>query len=144
MANDGAVNGEDHGDTSEPTPLCPNCLQPVTPRSYYCPACGSTDAVNPLTTYMPWESLRFDYGGYGKLWRLMMRRRRPAWQTVMLALFLLLTAPIAIPLFVVSAIIYGRSGDEPVRWKVLWTVLAVSSVGILLWLVIWYRPHYWY
>jgi hypothetical protein len=150
MANEEAENIQKHQESSEPddktqesTPLCPNCLNPVDPLLYYCQACGSTDVVNPLTTYMPLPSLRFDYGGYGKLWRLMMRRRRPAWQTAVLALFLLLTAWIAIPLFVVPAIIYGRSGEVPVRWKVLWTVLAVSAVGALLWLFIWYGPQYW-
>lgn len=65
-----------------------------------------------------------------------MRRRRPVWQTVLLALILLVAAPIAIPLFVVSAIIYGKSGDEPVRWKVLWTVLAVIAAVLLAWLAL--------
>jgi hypothetical protein len=145
MTNDEAENTEKRQESSEPddntreaTPLCPNCLNPVDPLLYYCQACGSTDAVNPLTTYMPLPSLRFQYGGYGKLWRQMMRGRRPAWQTAMLTLILIVAAPIAIPLFVVSAIIYGRSDDEPVRWKVLWTVLAVIAVIILLWLAISY------
>jgi hypothetical protein len=131
---------EDEADsTQEEIPLCPNCLEPVEPRSYYCPNCGSTDAVNPLTTYMPWESIRFEYGGYGKLWRIMMRRSKSAWKTVLLTLVLIVAAPVAIPLFVASAIIYGKSSTEQFRSKAFWTVVAVgviiAGICVCFWLM---------
>ncbi|MCE5185641.1 MAG: hypothetical protein LLF76_05900 [Planctomycetaceae bacterium] len=50
-------------------PLCPNCLTPCSPHDYYCPNCGSNSPVNPLATYMPLQSIRFEAGVYGQLWR---------------------------------------------------------------------------
>lgn len=126
----------------EEVPLCPNCLEPVNPLLHYCRACGSTDAINPLTTYMPWESLRFEYGGYGKLWRMIVQRRRPAWQTALLVLILLVAAPIAIPLFVVAAIVYRKPLGMRFRWSAIFTAAAVTAVAILAWIT--FRYGWWF
>ena len=50
-------------------PVCPNCLEPCDPQVHYCPKCGSNDPINPMASYMPLESVRFQAGFYGKLWR---------------------------------------------------------------------------
>ena len=50
-------------------PVCPNCFEPCDPLVHYCPKCGSNDPVNPMASYMPLESVRFQAGFYGKLWR---------------------------------------------------------------------------
>lgn len=59
---------EDKDLNQEPLPLCPNCLTPCSPHDYYCPNCGSNSPINPLATYMPLESIRFEAGLYGRLW----------------------------------------------------------------------------
>lgn len=50
-------------------PLCPACLEPCDPLNNYCPNCGSNEAVNPLASYMPFESIRFETGVIGKMWQ---------------------------------------------------------------------------
>lgn len=49
-------------------PVCPNCLEPCDPLANYCPNCGSNEAINPLTPYLPFEGIRFVAGVYAKLW----------------------------------------------------------------------------
>jgi hypothetical protein len=48
-------------------PLCPRCLQPCHPLQYYCTNCGCNEAINPLTTYMPYIRIRFNIGIFIKL-----------------------------------------------------------------------------
>ncbi len=66
----GAVGEPDEqAEMGQAKPLCPNCLRPVDPRAYYCPYCGSNEAINPLASYMPFVRIRFMVGMVGKLWR---------------------------------------------------------------------------
>jgi len=50
-------------------PVCPNCFEPCDRLDYYCKKCGSDSPVNPTASYMPLESVRFQAGFYGNLWR---------------------------------------------------------------------------
>lgn len=50
-------------------PVCPNCLESCNPLDYYCPHCGSNEAINPLASYLPFIDLRLRIGMIGKLWR---------------------------------------------------------------------------
>ncbi len=50
-------------------PLCPRCLQPCDPHQYYCTNCGCNEAINPLTTYIPYVRIRFNIGILIKLYR---------------------------------------------------------------------------
>ena len=50
-------------------PVCPNCFEPCDPLDNYCPNCNSNEVINPLASYMPFESIRFKAGIFGKLWR---------------------------------------------------------------------------
>ncbi|GEM_PF-899806 len=59
----------EHELADDAMPLCPQCLKPCDPLNYYCPNCGSNEAVNPLSTYMPFVELRFNTGMAGKAWR---------------------------------------------------------------------------
>lgn len=59
---------EDEDLNQPPLPLCPNCLTPCSPRDYYCPHCGSNEALNPLASYMPFVRIRYEAGLYGRLW----------------------------------------------------------------------------
>jgi len=42
-------------------PLCAKCLKPCKPLQYYCDKCGSYDAINPLTPYIGFVNIRFNY-----------------------------------------------------------------------------------
>jgi hypothetical protein len=68
-----------------PQPVCPNCLTPCSPLDYYCPHCGSNEALNPLASYMPFVRLRFTTGLAGRLWD---RSRKAG--TILWAIFYLL------------------------------------------------------
>lgn len=57
------------------TPLCPNCLKPVDPKQYYCPYCGSNEAINPLATYMPLVRIRHNYDIFITMWHKLWRGR---------------------------------------------------------------------
>ncbi|MHC4883152.1 MAG: hypothetical protein ACYSOH_05700 [Planctomycetota bacterium] len=49
-------------------PVCPVCLEPCDPLGNYCPNCDSNEAINPLASYLPFESIRFKAGMFGKMW----------------------------------------------------------------------------
>lgn len=50
-------------------PLCLRCLKPCHPLQYYCDKCGSTNAVNPLTPYIGFVNIPFNYGIFITMWR---------------------------------------------------------------------------
>jgi len=53
-------------------PLCPKCLTPCHPLQYYCHNCDSNEAINPLSSYMPFVRIRFNVGMVAKAWREML------------------------------------------------------------------------
>ncbi len=50
-------------------PLCLKCLKPCHPLQHYCDSCDSNDAINPLTPYMAFVNIRFNYGIFLTIWR---------------------------------------------------------------------------
>src|SRR3972149_8917869 len=50
-------------------PLCPKCLTPCHPLQYYCHNCGSNQAINPLTPYIGFVNIRFNYDIFLTMWR---------------------------------------------------------------------------
>jgi hypothetical protein len=50
-------------------PVCPRCFTPCPPLQYYCPHCGSNDAINPLTPYIAFLNIRFNYDIFCTMWR---------------------------------------------------------------------------
>ena len=68
-------------------PLCPNCLEPCDPSLYYCDKCGSSLPINPLASYMPFVNIRFNYGGFVRLWKKIWRN--PAMPVILKIFYLL-------------------------------------------------------
>ena len=52
-------------------PLCHNCLAPCDRLQYYCHNCDSTEPINPLAAYIPFVRLRFHYGIFCNMWRML-------------------------------------------------------------------------
>ena len=50
-------------------PLCLKCLKPSHPLQHYCDNCDSNAVINPLTPYIPFLNIRFNYGGFCTMWR---------------------------------------------------------------------------
>ena len=110
-----AFDGEHFGDINDDRldkdslPLCLNCLKPCEPRQYYCPNCSSNDTINPLSPYMPFVNIRFNYGFYGRMWRTIWYRSDASiLLRVSCLLLTFLFAPLLIfvglPLFLVNRI----------------------------------------
>jgi hypothetical protein len=43
-------------------PVCFKCLRPCDRLQYYCGVCGSSEAINPLASYMPFVRIPFNIG----------------------------------------------------------------------------------
>ena len=50
------------------SPLCLKCLKPCHPLQYYCPYCDSNDVINPLTPYIAFVNIRFNYSIFLIMW----------------------------------------------------------------------------
>lgn len=50
-------------------PVCLKCLKLCHPLQHYCNECDSNDAINPLTPYMPFLNIRFNYDIFLTMWR---------------------------------------------------------------------------
>ena len=97
-------------------PVCPNCLEPCGPLDYYCPHCGSNEALNPLASYMPFVDLRFRIGMVGKLWRKTWHKETPLLdRAIYIGLFVLffpLLLLVGIPCLIFE--IFGSKQAPPV------------------------------
>jgi hypothetical protein len=56
-------------DLGDSWPVCPKCFTPCHPLQNYCEHCDSNQAINPVATYVPFVNIRFNYGGFGIMWR---------------------------------------------------------------------------
>ena len=50
-------------------PVCMKCFKPCHPLQYYCDKCDSNDAINPLTPYIGFVNIRFNYGIFLTMWQ---------------------------------------------------------------------------
>jgi hypothetical protein len=76
-------------------PLCPACLRPVeTSLYYYCPYCGSSEPINPLTAYMPWVRLRYMYSIFGTMWRKLWQGKTNPFLAAVFVVLIFALAPI--------------------------------------------------
>lgn len=64
---DGKVDNDFIPDDARP--VCPRCLKPCHPLQHYCNNCDSNDAINPLTPYIAFVNIRFNYGIFITMWR---------------------------------------------------------------------------
>lgn len=83
--------GGDKAVSAEEVPICPNCMKPCDPRSYYCPNCNSNEVINPLASYMPFTRIRFTTGVFVKLCKRIYRmRRKTRWAIVLLVIVIII------------------------------------------------------
>ncbi|HUW18678.1 MAG TPA: hypothetical protein VMW16_05195 [Sedimentisphaerales bacterium] len=133
--NGGAEQLDKAFSLAEAWPVCPKCLTPCHPRQNYCSNCDSNQAINPLATYMPLEEIRFNYGGFGIMWRKVWYDKETAIAVKLLyCVVLILFAPI---IFVLGlpVLLTGKIKDSRLQKA---TMLAVYSILILLlisWLI---------
>ena len=81
-------------------PVCPNCFSPCTPGQDYCSNCDSNEVINPLASYIPFVQIRFSYGFFGKMWRII-------WYDKTAGLFMKLLCAFLIVVFAPIIVIVG-------------------------------------
>ena len=115
----------------KPWPVCPRCLQPCNPTQNYCPNCDSNEAMNPLATYMPLESIRFIAGIYGKMWRAIFLEKQTSWIRRLVYLILLfLAVPVLLIISLPWAITAGIK-DPELKNTIKIIALVLLSMGLI-------------
>jgi len=115
-------------------PLCAKCLKPCNPLQYYCDKCGSNDAINPLTPYIGFVNIRFNYDIYCTMLRKILYSKETRILTKLFYLFLTAIGVGAVivifvlPIFLVCKIPQGRLRSM--------AIIALAVIVIVL-LVFW-------
>ena len=91
-------------------PLCPKCLTPCRPLEYYCPYCDSNDAINPLTPYIPFLNIRFNYDIFCTMWRKIWYDQHTS---MVRRMFYLLMIALFVPFFFVLGLPFVFVGKIP-------------------------------
>jgi len=110
-------------------PLCAKCLKPCTPLQYYCDKCGSYDAINPLTPYIGFVNVPFNYGIYCTMLRKVFYDKKTRIVIKMFYLFLttlMVGAVIMIfclPIFLVCKIPQGQLRSMAI---IAWAVIVIA------------------
>ena len=122
-------NGEDKT-AGEGVPVCSNCLRPYDDvLEYYCPHCGSNEAANPLTPYIPYVNIRFNVGMVGKLWRRFQHRQNATIARRLLDLLILL---LYFPLLILATpfVVYAKWKSRKRRGAI--RVLCCIVIAVVL------------
>jgi hypothetical protein len=113
-------------------PLCPKCLKPCQPLAYYCDNCGSNDAINPLTPYIPFLNIRFNYDIFCTMWRkIWYEKNTPAVGKFFYLLMFIVYAPIVLMVGLLLFLIY-KIPQKQVRKAILAALVAVIIVLLVL------------
>ncbi len=113
-------------------PLCPKCLTPCHPLQYYCHNCGSNQAINPLTPYIGFVNIRFNYDIFLTMWRKIWSGKDAS---IISRLFYLFMITMYVPVFIVvglpALLIYKiyRSSFQRI------TIIALFIIAILLFIL---------
>jgi len=119
------------------SPLCLKCLKPCHPLQYYCPNCDSNDAINPLTPYIGFVNIRFNYGIFLTMWCKTWYEKDTPMITRVSYLFLVLwCAPmffvVGLPLSLVDKIC--PPGLRHTARKALYIIAIILFIAFLLYL----------
>ena len=116
-------------------PLCPQCLKPVNPLSYYCPHCGSNEAINPLTPYIPFVRIPYMYSIFGKMWRKLWDEKTSLLSILLYIPLMVIFAPIILiagaPVVIYKLAKYPRQRTD----RTIAVLIIVSLLLVLLFLI---------
>jgi hypothetical protein len=121
-------------------PLCPKCLKPCQPLAYYCDKCGSNDAINPLTPYIPFLNIRFNYDIFCTMWRKIWYEKNTPAVRKLFYLFMFiplgarggLYAPIVLLMVGLPVFLIYKIPQKQVRKAILAALVAVIIVLLVL------------
>ncbi len=94
---------------SDARPVCLKCLKPCHPLQYYCDKCDSNNAINPLTPYIGFVNIRFNYDIFLTMWRRIFHDRDTSvaarlFYLCMLTMFVPMILVMGLPLLLVFII----------------------------------------
>ena len=119
-------------------PLCPRCLRPSHLLQHYCGNCDSNAVINPLTPYMPFLNIRFNYGGFCIMWRKIWYEKDKSTICRLFYLFMIIMfAPVilivGLPLLLIGKIIKNpelRGTATTVFWVLAFLLLTAYIIGV--------------
>jgi len=120
-------------------PLCAKCLKPCKPLQYYCDKCGSNDAINPLTPYIGFVNIRFNYDIYCTMWRKVWDGSEISIIRRFFYLFLIVLCAPIMAVVGVGAILIRKIPQGRLRNAIL-TILILALISLLLWYACLGRP----
>lgn len=113
-------------------PLCPKCFKPCRPLQYYCDSCGSNDAINPLTPYISFLNIRFNYDIFCTMWRKIWCEKETRAVGRLFYLFMFIVyAPILLMIGLPAFLIY-KIPQKQVRKAILTAIVAIIIVLLVL------------
>ncbi len=119
-------------------PLCAKCLKPCKPLQYYCDKCGSNDAINPLTPYIGFVNIRFNYDIYCTMWRKVWDGSEISIIRRFFYLFLIVLCAPIMAVVGVGAILIRKIPQGQVRNAIL-NILILALIALLVWYAYWGR-----
>lgn len=83
-------------------PVCLRCFKPCHPLQNYCDNCDSDDAINPLTPYMGFVNIRFNYGIFCTMLRKICYDKQTSIARKLLYLLLIVVfIPVMVPIMLI-------------------------------------------
>jgi hypothetical protein len=113
-------------------PLCAKCLKPCDPLQYYCDKCDSYDAINPLTPYIGFVNIPFNYGIYFTMWRKIWGEGETS---IIIKLSYLLFIVIGLPIIVIVGVPMHLIYKIPQR-QVRNAILVIFVLGLIVLLIL--------
>jgi len=109
-------------------PLCTRCLTPCWPLEYYCPHCDSNDAINPLTPYIAFLNIRFNYDIFCTMWRKIWYDKRTS---MIRRLFYMLMIMLFVPYMIIFGLPLLFIGKIPLPRLRNTTILLVCLIAVV-------------
>ncbi|HLB73564.1 MAG TPA: hypothetical protein VJJ98_06065 [Sedimentisphaerales bacterium] len=113
-------------------PLCAKCLKPCNPLQYYCDNCASNDAINPLTPYIPFVNIPFNYSVYCTMWRRIWNGNETSIIGRFFYLFLIILCAPIVAVIGVGEILTRKIPQGRLRNAIL-TILILALIALLVW-----------
>ena len=110
-------------------PLCPKCLKPCHPLQHYCDSCDSNDVINPLTPYMAFLNIRFNYGIFCTMWQKIWYEQD---FSIIFKLLCLLLIALFAPIMLVVGLPLLLIGKGPPLQETSTVALLIAAIALLI------------
>ena len=109
-------------------PLCLKCLKPCHPLQHYCDSCDSNDVINPLTPYMGFVNIRFNYGIFLTMWRKIWYEKDTSTISRLFYLFMITMFVPVFPIIGLPSFLIFRTPQPGLRKATIITLFIIAIV----------------